>query len=48
MRLWGIRMSAISQEMLKMYVIDMSFKITDLRLQMHFPGANKQLYAYTI
>ena len=32
-------MSAISQEMLQISIIDMTLKMTNLKLQQHFPGA---------
>ena len=35
-----IHLMAISQEMLKIAVIDMSLKFINLRLQLHFHGAN--------
>ena len=31
---------AILQEMLKIFILDMGFKITDLRLELHLPGAD--------
>ena len=36
----GIHLIAISQEMLKIFVVDMNLKMADLRLQPHLQGAN--------
>ena len=40
-RSYGIHLKAISQEMLKISVFDMSLKMSNLRLQPHLPGANE-------
>ena len=37
----GINLRAISQEMLKMYILDTSLKIINLRPQPHTPVANE-------
>ena len=37
----GIHMRAISQEMLKIFLLGMSLKITNSTLQTHLPGANE-------
>ena len=37
----GIHQMAMSQEMFKISILDVSLKITNLRLQPHFPGANE-------
>ena len=39
----GIHLRAISHEMLKISILDVSLKITNLRLQPHFPGTNELL-----
>ena len=41
MRSCGIHLKAISQEMLKIAVLDIILKMTKLKLQPHLPGANK-------
>ena len=41
LRSCGNHLQAISQEMLKIYILDTGFKITNLRLQMHLSGANE-------
>ena len=38
--LGGIRLKAISQEMLQIFIIDMTFKMTNLNLEQHPSGAN--------
>ena len=35
------QISSISQEMLKIYILDKSLTITSLRLQPHLPGPNE-------
>ena len=37
----GIHLSATSHEMLKIYILDMSWEITDLRLHLDLAGANE-------
>ena len=43
--LCGIPLRAISQKMLKDFILEMSLKITNLRLQLHLPGANELNWA---
>ena len=38
---FGIHRKEISQAMLKIAILDMSFKITHLRLQLILPGSNE-------
>ena len=40
----GIRLRVISQEMLKIYILDMDLEITNSRLQPHLPAANELTY----
>ena len=44
-RSYGIHLMVISQEMLKISILDISLKIIDLRLQTHFQGANELMNA---
>ena len=44
MRSCGIHLRVILQEMLKISSLDMNLNITNLRLQLHFPGANESQY----
>ena len=37
---WGCHQMEISQEVFKIYILDMSLKIDDLSLQPHLSGAN--------
>ena len=41
MRSCGIQLKVISLEQLKISILDVSLKITILRLQLHLPGANE-------
>ena len=40
-KVFGIHLMAVSKEMLKTYILNMSVKITNLRLQLHQPGASE-------
>ena len=46
-RYCGIQLRVISQEMLKISVLDRSLKITDL-IQANFPGANEFIFQLPI
>ena len=41
MRYCGIHLSAVSQEIINIYILDMSLKITNLNVQLHLPGVNE-------
>ena len=43
MRFWDIHQEEISQEMLKIFILNMSLKITELRLQPYLARANKSI-----
>ena len=44
MRSWGIHLRAIPQQMLRIFILDMSLKITNWRLQSHLPGDNELIW----
>ena len=41
MRYYGIHIRAISQEMLKTFILDMILKIINFKVHLHFPGTNE-------
>ena len=46
MRSCGFHLRAILQEMPQVCILDLSLKITNLRLQLHLPGANELTYLF--
>ena len=46
MRFGDFHLRAISGEMIKIYILQMSLKMTNLNLELHLPGANESMLAW--